>query len=58
MTVTRFLVLWASVLCPNCNDSELRLREVSEITNDVTLDSRTGTATGQNNIVPEGTQHR
>lgn len=44
---------------PNCSEN-YRLREVSEITHDVTLDSRQERERqqGQNNIVPKGTQHR
>ena len=38
--------------------SELRLREASEITHDVTLDGRQERQQGQNNIVPKESQHR
>jgi len=59
--VTRFFVfLWASTVLyspsPNCNDTDIRLREESDDV--VTLDSRQERQQGQNKIVSKGTQHQ
>jgi hypothetical protein len=56
MVVTRFLVgQCCTVQVPIVMRIKLiRLREVSEITHDVTLDSRQERQQGQNNIVPKG----